>query len=225
MPGRLAGDVRSERLPGFGLPALRGRPGGQQGQVVVCTRTSWRAHNRQWQQAHPGVRLLPLTEAGTHGEVIVNASAGAHSLAALEAAGAINLAGKVLFDLTLPLDLSQGMPPTLLVANDDSLGEQIQRAYPEARVVKTLNTMGNEVMIHPEQIPGRHCVFMSGDNAEAKQLVAGMLESFGWPPDSIVDLGGIETARGTEMYLVLWIEIMQARGDRMFNIAIAAPGG
>jgi predicted dinucleotide-binding enzyme len=78
-------------------------------------------------------------------------------------------------------------------------------------------------MVHPEQIPGRHCVFMSGDDAEAKQLVAGMLESFGWPPDSIVDLGGIETARGTEMYLVLWMEMMQATGDRRLNINVVRP--
>ena len=90
--------------------------------------------------------------------------------------------------------------------------------------MKTLNTMSNEVMIHPEQLPGRHSVFMSGDDAEAKRLVAGMLESFGWPPEAIVDLGGIETARGTEMYLVLWFEMMQAGGERRFNIDVVKAG-
>jgi predicted dinucleotide-binding enzyme len=130
----------------------------------------------------------------------------------------------VLIDVANALTFETGRL-TLTVCNTDSLGEQIQRAFPEARVVKTLNTMGNEVMIHPERVPGRHAVFVSGDDAEAKQHVAGMLESFGWSPESVVDLGGIETARGTEMYLVLWMEMMQARGERLFNISIAAPGG
>ncbi len=81
---------------------------------------------------------MPSSEAGAHGELIVNATAGASSLAALEAVGAANLAGKVVIDIALPLDFSQGMPPLHLVANTDSLGEQIQRAFPDARVVKTL---------------------------------------------------------------------------------------
>jgi hypothetical protein len=111
------------------------------------------------------------------------------------------------------------------VCNTDSLGEQIQRAFPDARVVKTLNTMNNQVMIHPERLPGAHSVFVSGDDAEAKQLVTGMLESFGWPPGSVVDLGGIETARGPEMYLVLWIELMQSGGTPDLNVnVVRAPG-
>ena len=163
-----------------------------------------------------------FADAAEFGQTVMNCTGGGVSLDALAAAGAEHLAGKVLIDVANPLTFETGRL-TLTVCNTDSLGEQIQRAYPEARVVKTLNTMGNEVMIHPEQIPGRHCVFMSGDDAEAKQLVAGMLESFGWPPDSIVDLGGIETARGTEMYLVLWMEMMQATGDRRLNINVVRP--
>ena len=164
-----------------------------------------------------------FADAAEFGHTVMNCTGGAVSLDALAAAGAENLAGKVLIDVSNPLTFETGRL-TLTVCNTDSVGEQIQRAYPEARVVKTLNTLGNEVMIHPEQLPGRHCVFMSGDDAEAKQLVAGMLESFGWPPEAIVDLGGIETARGPEMYLVLWIEMMQAGGDRRFNIDIVRSG-
>jgi 8-hydroxy-5-deazaflavin:NADPH oxidoreductase len=173
--------------------------------------------------AGPSASHGTFADAAAFGQTVMNCTGGAVSLAALAAAGAENLAGKVLIDVSNPLTFETGRL-TLTVCNTDSIGEQIQRAHPEARVVKTLNTMGNEVMIHPEQLPGRHCVFMSGDDAEAKQLVAGMLESFGWPPEAIVDLGGIETARGTEMYLVLWIEMMQAGGDRRFNINIVRPG-
>ena len=174
-------------------------------------------------EAGPDASQGTFADAADFGQAVLNCTNGAAALDALAAAGAENLAGKVLIDLTNPLTFETGRL-TLTACNTDSLGEQIQRAFPDARVVKTLNTMGNEVMIHPEQLPGRHCVFMSGDDAEAKQLVAGMLESFGWPPEAIVDLGGIETARGPEMYLVLWIEMMQAGGDRRFNIDIVRSG-
>jgi len=180
--------------------------------------TAWAA------EAGPNASHGTFADAAAFGQTVMNCTAGGVALDALTAAGAENLAGKVLIDVSNPLTFETGRL-TLTVCNTDSVGEQIQRAFPQARVVKTLNTMGNEVMVHPEGVPGTHAVFLSGDDAEAKQHVAGMLEGFGWPPESVVDLGGIETARGTEMYLVLWIEIMQARGDRMFNIAIAAPGG
>jgi 8-hydroxy-5-deazaflavin:NADPH oxidoreductase len=175
-------------------------------------------------EAGPSASHGTFADAAEFGQTVMNCTAGGVSLDALAAAGAENLSGKVLIDVANALTFETGRL-TLTVCNTDSLGEQIQRAFPEARVVKTLNTMGNEVMIHPERVPGRHAVFVSGDDAEAKQHVAGMLESFGWPPESVVDLGGIETARGTEMYLVLWMEMMQARGERLFNISIAAPGG
>jgi hypothetical protein len=179
--------------------------------------TAWAA------EVGPGASHGTFADAAEFGQAIMNCTAGGASLDALAAAGAGNLAGKVLIDVANPLTFETGRL-TLTVCNTDSLGEQIQRAHPEARVVKTLNTMANEVMIHPEQLPGRHCVFMSGDDGEAKQLVAGLLESFGWPPESIVDLGGIEMARGMEMYLVLWIEMMQAGGDRAFNIDVVRSG-
>jgi 8-hydroxy-5-deazaflavin:NADPH oxidoreductase len=171
------------------------------------------------EEAGPNASHGTFADAAEFGQAVMNCTGGAVSLEALAAAGAENLAGKVLIDVANALTFETGRL-TLTVCNTDSLGEQIQRAYPEARVVKTLNTMGNEVMIHPEELPASHCVFMSGDDAEAKRLVAGMLESFGWPPAAIVDLGGIETARGTEMYLVLWFEMMQAGGERRFNIDV-----
>ena len=174
-------------------------------------------------EAGPNASHGTFTDAAAFGQAVMNCTGGAVSLDALAAAGAENLAGKVLIDVANALTFETGRL-TLTVCNTDSLGEQIQRAFPEARVVKTLNTMGNEVMIHPERLPGRHCVFMCGDDGEAKQLVTGLLESFGWPSDAIVDLGGIGAARGMEMYLVFWMELMQARGDRFFNINVVAAG-
>jgi hypothetical protein len=173
-----------------------------------------------WRKERPEVGLASFREAGAQAEVIVNATSGAGSLEALEAAGEENLADKVLIDVTNPLDYSQGMPPTLLVSNTDSLGEQIQRRFAEARVVKTLNTMNCEVMVDPGKVPGEHDVFLCGEDDGAKQQVAELLRSFGWPAERIIDLGGISSARGTEMYLALWLRLWGAVGSGYFNIAV-----
>jgi 8-hydroxy-5-deazaflavin:NADPH oxidoreductase len=173
-----------------------------------------------WQQDHEEVRLVPFAEAGAHGELIVNATAGTGALPALEAAGVSNLSGKVLVDVANPLDFSQGFPPLLSIANTDSLGEQIQRAFPEARVVKALNTMNAYVMVEPSRVPGRHSVFLAGEDPAAKETVNGLLREFGWPPEEIIDLGGIRAARGTEMYLPLWLSLMGVLGAGEFNIQV-----
>jgi 8-hydroxy-5-deazaflavin:NADPH oxidoreductase len=134
--------------------------------------------------------------AASFGGVALNATAGSASLDALRAAGAENLAGKILIDVANPLDFSAGMPPTLTVCNDDSLGESIQRAFPDARVVKTLNTVNSDVMVEPSIVPGRHTMFVSGNDDGAKKQVRAMLEQFGWAADAIVDLADISAARG-----------------------------
>ena len=174
-------------------------------------------------EAGAGASQGTFADAAEFGQTVMNCTNGPVALDALAAAGAENLAGKVLIDVANPLTFETGRL-TLTVCNTDSLGEQIQRAFPEARVVKTLNTMTNQLMIHPERVPGAHSVFVSGDDAEAKQFVTGMLESFGWPAQSVVDLGGIETARGVEMYLVLWISMMQAGGTPDFNVNVVRAG-
>jgi predicted dinucleotide-binding enzyme len=112
------------------------------------------------------------------------------------------------------------MPPTLAVANTDSLGEQIQRVFPNARVVKALNTMNCQVMVEPARVPGEHDVFLCGDDTDAKAAVAGLLEEFGWSKERIVDLGGIRSARGMEMYLPLWLSLFGMVGTGDFNIAV-----
>src|SRR5919202_3547336 len=134
-----------------------------------------------WQREHPEVKLVTFGEAAAHGEMVVNATAGAVSLEALELAGAENLNGKVLIDVSNPLDFSKGMPPTLSVSNTDSLGEQIQRRFVEAKVVKTLHTMNAYLMVDPAQLAGgEHTVFVCGDDGEAKEAVTELLRSFGW---------------------------------------------
>jgi predicted dinucleotide-binding enzyme len=174
----------------------------------------------QWQHEHPNVRLAALADAGAHGEVIVNATSGQVSQAALEGAGAGQLAGKVILDLANPLDFSQGRPPVLSVANTDSLAERLQAEFPDARLVKALNTMNAYVMVDPARLSGLHNVFVAGDDADAKETVKGLLRAFGWADEAIVDLGGIRAARGMEMFLPLWLSLYGVLGTGDFNIGI-----
>ena len=174
-----------------------------------------------WHADHPQVPLATFAGAAAEAEVIVNATAGGASLGALEAAGAAGLAGKVILDLANALDFSNGFPPTLSVANTDSLAERIQRAHPTARVVKSLNTMNCQIMVDPSRVPGNHVVFVAGDNADAKATVVALLRELGWSAGSILDLGGLASARGTEMILPLWLAIMRTLGSSDFNFAIA----
>ena len=161
----------------------------------------------------------PFAEAAAGAEVVVNATAGEHSLEALEAAGAENLAGKVLLDVANPLHVEDGTV-TLAVCNHDSLAERIQRAFPEARVVKALNTVNASVMTDPGGVPGSHTMFLCGEDEGAKAEVAGLLRSFGW--EDVLDLGGIDAARGMEMYLPLWLRLWRAKGTAQLNIAVTA---
>jgi 8-hydroxy-5-deazaflavin:NADPH oxidoreductase len=129
----------------------------------------------------------------------------------------------VLVDIANPLDFSKGMPPTLFVSNDDSLGERIQRAFPELKVVKALNTMSCTVMVNPALLPGEHATFVSGNDAGAKAQVKQILtEGFGWK--QVVDLGDITTARGTESFLPLWIRLWGALRTADFNVQIVKKG-
>jgi predicted dinucleotide-binding enzyme len=158
------------------------------------------------------------------GELLINATSGSVSVQALEAAGAENLAGKVLVDVANPLDFSGGMPPTLSVCNDDSLGERIQASFPDAKVVKALNTMNASVMVEPDSLGESTNVFVCGNDSGAKARVIELLETFGWLSGDIIDLGDITAARGTEMYLPIWLRMMGALGTPQFNIR-AVKGG
>jgi predicted dinucleotide-binding enzyme len=171
-----------------------------------------------WLSEHEGVDLATFADAAAGADLVVNACSGAATLEVLGLAGAENLAGKPLLDVSNPLDFSAGFPPTLSVKDTDSLGEQVQRAFPEARVVKSLNTMNATMMVDPADLGQSSTVFVSGDDAEAKATVIDLLTSFGH--DDVIDLGGIETARGVEMWLPLWLRLMGSLGTARFNLKI-----
>ena len=169
-----------------------------------------------------GGRAGSFGDAIRHGEIVINCTRGDGSIAAI-GQGAQWLDGKTLLDISNPLDFSKGFPPTLSVSNTDSLGEMIQRAFPRARVVKTLNTVTAAIMVEPARLPGAHTVFVSGNDSAAKGQAMDLLRSFGW--QSIVDLGDIATARGTEQYLPLWLRLMAALGTAEFNIEVKTATG
>ncbi|HEU0302677.1 MAG TPA: NAD(P)-binding domain-containing protein [Longimicrobium sp.] len=176
---------------------------------------------REWHAANPAVRLGTFGEAARFGEVLINATSGGGALPALQAAGADALGDRVMLDVANPLDFSRGMPPTLSVCNTDSLGEQLQRAFPRLRVVKTLNTTNVMVMVNPAAVAGGdHTMFVCGNDAGARASVARWLgEWFGWR--DVIDLGDITAARGMEMILPIWLRLWGAVGNPMFNFKIA----
>lgn len=158
--------------------------------------------------------------AAKFGEVVFNCTPGEISLKALELAGKNNLNGKILVDVGNPLDFSKGMTPTLSFCNTESLGERIQAAFRGAKVVKALNTVSAPVMVNPSILSGETDLFIAGNDAGAKKWVKEtLLEKWlGWK--SVIDLGDITAARGTEMYLSLWLRLYMATNTPYFNIKI-----
>ncbi len=171
-----------------------------------------------WAQAHPDIGVAAYGEAARDAELVVNATSGEGALEALEEAVA-DLDGTVVLDVSNPLEFSGGFPPLLSVCNDDSLGEELQRAYPQARVVKSLNTMNASVMADPTSVGGGdHSAFLSGDDAEAKEIVRELLTQLGHR--DVIDLGDITTARGVEMWLPLWVRLAGTLGTASFQLKI-----
>ncbi len=186
--------------------------------MVVGTRDP-EATSRREEWVGLDLPLQPLATVAAQAELVVNATNGEASLAALGEVGSEHLAGKVLLDTANPLDFSQGFPPTLSVKDTDSLAEQIQRAFPEARVVKALNTMSASVMVDPGSVgEGDTTVFVAGDDAGARQQVTELLRGLGW--DDVLELDGLHNARGLEMWLPLWVRLMGPLGTHQFNLKI-----
>lgn len=173
-----------------------------------------------WYKDHSAIKLGSYAEAATFGEVLINATSGSGSLAALSSAADDALSGKILMDIANPLDFSKGMPPSLFVSNTDSLGEQIQRQFPTLKVVKTLNTVTAALMVNPRLLAdGEHEIFVSGNDTEAKAAVTGYLKQwFGWK--HVLDLGDITSARATEMYLPIWLRLWGTLQTGLFNVRV-----
>jgi predicted dinucleotide-binding enzyme len=188
--------------------------------VKMGSRNADNAKGAEWVKASgPSASQGTFADAAAFGEILFNCTSGMASLEALKLAGESNMNGKVLIDVSNPLDFSKGMPPSLTVCNTDSLGEQIQRAFPQVKVVKTLNTVSCNLMVNPALVPGSHDLFVSGNDAAAKARVTEILkEWFGWK--TVIDLGDITTARGAEMILPLWVRLMGAFQSPNFNFKI-----
>lgn len=174
----------------------------------------------EWKKQNKSVNLGTFTEAAATAEIIFNCTSGQGSVDALKQAGEENLRGKIIIDIANPLDFSKGMPPILSPGNTDSLGELIQRTFPETRVVKTLNTMNCLLMVNPAAISVDHNVFVSGNDAAAKSVAKEILKSFGWQEKNMIDLGDITTARGTEQLLPIWVRLYGVLKTPMFNFKI-----
>ena len=191
-------------------------------QVMMGSRTAYSDAGQEWLGSVGGkARIGTFADAAAFGEIVIDCTNGANSLAALRQAGATNLRGKILIQVGNPLDNSKGMPPSLTLCNTDSLGEQVQREFPEVRVVKALNTVNCDVMVEPSRVPGDHDLFICGNDAAAKSEVTSRLsEWFGWKSANIVDLGDITNSRGTEMFLALWVRLWGVLGTPHFNIHV-----
>lgn len=187
-------------------------------EVMIGTRDPSRSREKL-KSLQDTVKAGTFAQAAAFGEILFNVTGGAVSLEALRMAGQANMKDKVLVDISNPLDFSKGMPPSLLVSNTDSLGEQIQRAFPDTKVVKSLNTVTAVIMVNPRAVAGGdHDMFVCGNDAVAKEVVTGILKEFGW--SHITDLGDLTAARAMEMYLPLWLRLWGALENGMFNIRI-----
>jgi predicted dinucleotide-binding enzyme len=186
--------------------------------VVVGTRDPDATKKREeWAALDVPLRALGIVAADA--ELVVNATNGLATLSALGEVGSDHLRGKVLLDAANPLDFSQGFPPSLSVKDTDSLAEQIQRAFPDARVVKALNTVTASVMVDPAGLgDGDTTVFAAGDDADARGQVVGLLRDLGWR--DVVELEGLDNARGLEMWMGLWVRLMGALGTTVFNLRL-----
>lgn len=194
-------------------------------QVKMGSRTASNEKAAEWVKKI-GANALQGTfaDAAAFGEIIFNATKGENSIDALKQAGATNLKGKILIDIANPLDFYNGIPPSLLpsLSNTNSLGEEIQKTFPDVKVVKTLNTMWCGIMVNPAIIGGGdHVNYLCGNNADAKATVKNLLvDNFGWKEENLLDLGDITNARGTEAVLPIWLRVYMATHNGAFNFKI-----
>ena len=189
--------------------------------VMMGSRTAANEKAISWVEANgKNASTGTFKDAAEFGEIIFNCTKGESALEVFKQAGIDKFNGKVIVDISNPLDFSKGMPPALIpeYTNSNSLGEEIQKLLPGANVVKTLNIVNCEVMVNPMKSGGDATMFMSGNNDESKTTVKTFLNQFGWT--DIIDLGDITTARGTEMLLPMWLRIFMATGNGYFAFKI-----
>jgi len=216
----VVGQIIAEKLTKLGHEVMIGTRNKEKLLDKADVDTFGRPPFKDWHKQNQAVKLGLNYEAAIFGELVVNATSGVGSLEALKMAGIENLKGKVLLDIANPLDFSQGMPPSLTICNTDSLGEQIQRKFPDIKVVKSLNTMNAYLMVNPRLLPEEQTVFLSGNDTQAKETIKKLLGSFGWKENEMIDLGDISTSRGTEQLLPIWARLYGVLNNPMFNFKI-----
>jgi predicted dinucleotide-binding enzyme len=190
-------------------------------EVTMGSRTADNEHALKWVQNNGEMaRSGTFADACSFGEVVINATHGNASLKALKTAKKKDLEGKLLIDVANIINKEDDGIARVALPDGDSLGEQLQKAFPKTNVVKTLNTISCLIMVNPRGVQGNHSVFLSGNDEVAKEQTKSLLFQFGWTADQLIDLGDITTARGPEMYLALWLRLMQKYGTPQFNISI-----
>jgi len=190
-------------------------------EVKMGSRSASNEKAAAWvKQAGKGASQGTFADAAAFGETVFVCTKGDVTLDAVRMAGTDNLKGKVVIDVSNPLDFSKGMPPSMIpeFTNTNSLGEELQKLIPDSFVVKTLNVVNCAVMVNPSMLKGDSDILISGNDAKAKSKVMEILRSFGWK--NPIDLGDITTARGTEMYIALWMRLMGVLGTAQFNFKI-----
>lgn len=174
-----------------------------------------------WYKVNSKVKLSRFANVTQDVGLVINATQGTESLQVLNQIGKESLKGKILLDIANPFDASKGV---MTICNTDSLGEQIQAAFPDTKVVKSFNTMNAYIMTHPNSIPGNHNVFISGNDEYAKSVVKDLFKTIGWKENNIIDLGDISTARGTELLLPIGLRLYGVFGHSNFNFHIQIAG-
>ena len=190
--------------------------------VMIGSRDPAKPELRQWLSEEDGARIEAGTFAQTaaHGELLVLALFGDAAEEGIAAAGREHFAGKVVIDAMNPLDFSGGFPPKLSIAGEDSLGERVQRALPDAKVVKAFNTIGSPYFVQPSFSDGQPTMLIAGEDDEAKGVVRDLLADFGW--SDVVDIGGIDGSRELEAICIAWVKIGGRRGawDHGFRLLV-----
>jgi predicted dinucleotide-binding enzyme len=190
-------------------------------EVMIGSRQPDKPELREWLSGEgAGIEAGTFAQAAAHGELLVLAVLGDAAEAAIADAGTESFGGKVVIDAMNPLDFSGGFPPKLSITGEDSLGERVQRALPDARVVKAFNTIGNPYFVDPSFSEGKPTMLIAGDDEDAKRTVRDVLADFGWP--DTVDIGGIEGSRELEAICIAWVKIGGVRGawDHGFKLLV-----
>ena len=190
-------------------------------EVMIGSRETSKSELQDWLSGDgAGIQAGSFAQAAAHGELIVLAVLGDAAQEAIRAAGPESFSGKVVIDAMNPLDFSHGFPPRLSISGEDSLGERVQRALPEAKVVKAFNTIGNPYFVDPSFSQGEPTMMIAGNDEDAKRTVREVLTQFGWT--DTIDIGGIEGSRELEAICILWVKIGGIRGawDHGFKLLV-----